>query len=115
MCLDDPAIYSILQTPEKTFFLDMVAAFFIAVCDLFYPMITRNMLNDYIPNRQLRLLLIFSTALIAIYFIKMLLSYFVQYYGHMVGVYMQADMRKGFIPAIYRNCLFPFLIENETR
>ena len=79
---------------KKLFFLDMVAAFFIAVCDLFYPMITRNMLNDYIPNRQLRLLLIFSAALIAIYFIKMLLSYFVQYYGHMVGVYMQADMRR---------------------
>ena len=30
---------------KKLFFLDMVAAFFIAVCDLFYPMITRNMLT----------------------------------------------------------------------
>lgn len=98
---------------KKLFFLDMVAAFFIAVCDLFYPMITRNMLNDYIPNRQLRLLLIFSTALIAIYFIKMLLSYFVQYYGHMVGVYMQADMRRDLFRHLQK-LPFSFFDENET-
>lgn len=98
---------------KKLFFLDMVAAFFIAVCDLFYPMITRNMLNDYIPNRQLRLLLIFSAALIAIYFIKMLLSYFVQYYGHMVGVYMQADMRRDLFRHLQK-LPFSFFDENET-
>ncbi len=98
---------------KKLFFMDMAAAFFIAVCDLFYPMITRSMLNDYIPNRQLRLLLLFSAALVAIYFIKMLLSYFVQYYGHMVGVYMQADMRRDLFRHLQK-LPFSFFDENET-
>ncbi|MDD3192711.1 MAG: ABC transporter ATP-binding protein [Oscillospiraceae bacterium] len=98
---------------KKLFFWDMVAAFFISVCDLFYPIITRNMLNDYIPNRQMRLLLIFSIALVAIYFIKMLLNYFVQYYGHMVGVYMQADMRRDLFRHLQK-LPFSFFDENET-
>ncbi len=79
---------------KKMFLLDMLAAFLISVCDLVYPMITRNMLNEYIPNQKLRLLVMSALILLLIYMIKMLLTYFVSLYGHMVGVNMQADMRK---------------------
>ena len=41
--------------PHKTlFFLDMGAALLTAVCDLFYPIITRTILNDYLPTQILR-------------------------------------------------------------
>lgn len=79
---------------RKMFFLDMTAAFFVAVCDVFYPIITRNILNDFIPNQKLSFLIAAIVALLTIYTIKMGLQYFVQYYGHLVGVNMQADMRK---------------------
>lgn len=72
----------------------MLAAFFIAIGDLFYPIITRSILNDYIPNKEVNLVIVFSLVLLGIYVIKMILSYFVQYYGHLVGVYMQANMRR---------------------
>ena len=39
------------------FAMDMFCALLMAIADLFYPMITRNIMNDYIPNRQLRLIL----------------------------------------------------------
>ncbi|MEG1526744.1 MAG: ABC transporter ATP-binding protein [Erysipelotrichaceae bacterium] len=100
--------------PHRLLFtLDMIAAFFVAVCDLFYPMITRNMLNDYIPNKNIKLLLTFALVLIGIYILKMLLGYFVQYYGHLVGVYMQADMRKEVFSHLQK-LPFSYYDEHET-
>ena len=81
--------------PERRLFAaDMLCAFMLAACDLIYPEITRSMLNDYIPNRKLQTLIILAGILLAIYALKFCLNYFVQYYGHMVGVRMQAAMRR---------------------
>ena len=79
---------------RKLFALDMLCSFLLSICDLFYPMITRSMLNDYIPNKKLRVLILWGIILLVIYLIKMGFKYFIQYFGHVVGVRMQADMRK---------------------
>ncbi|MBR6594098.1 MAG: ABC transporter ATP-binding protein [Clostridia bacterium] len=79
---------------KKLFAADMLCAFLLAACDLFYPEITRSMLNDYIPNGNLRLLVILAGVLLGIYLLKLGLNYFVQYYGHVMGVRMQAEMRR---------------------
>ena len=79
---------------KKIFFLDILAAFIVSACDLVYPMMTRTLVNDSIPNKNIRMLLIFAVALLAIYLIKAACGYFMQYYGHVMGVYMQGDMRK---------------------
>ena len=76
------------------FCLDMLCALCLSGCDFLYPMITRTMIDDYIPNKKLSLLLIWAAVLAGIYFVKMALAYFIQYYGHIVGVRMQADMRR---------------------
>lgn len=79
---------------KKLFILDLLAAFLVATCDLVYPMITRNIINDVIPNKQIRLLFVFAIVLTLIFLVKAGLNYFMQYWGHVVGVRMQADMRK---------------------
>lgn len=79
---------------KKLFAIDMFCAFLVSICDLFYPMITRNIINDYVPNQNLRLLVVWSITLIFIYALKLVLNYFIQYWGHVVGARMQADMRK---------------------
>ena len=78
---------------KKLFILDLLAAFLVSACDLFYPMITRNIINDVIPNKQIKLLFVFAIVLTLIFLIKAGLNYFMQYWGHVVGVRMQADMR----------------------
>ncbi len=98
---------------RRLFMLDMIAAFIIAICNLFYPIITRNIINDYIPNKQLELLIVFAGVLFFIYILKMLLSYFVQYYGHLVGVYMQADMRRQMFRHLQK-LPFSYYDEHET-
>ncbi|EIW6614930.1 ABC transporter ATP-binding protein [Clostridium perfringens] len=79
---------------KKLFILDLLEAFLVSACDLFYPMITRNIINDVIPNKQIKLLFVFAIVLTLIFLIKAGLNYFMQYWGHVVGVRMQADMRR---------------------
>ena len=79
---------------KKLFILDLLAAFLVSACDLFYPMITRNIINDVIPNKQIKLLFVFAIVLTLIFLIKAGLNYFMQYWGYVVGVRMQADMRR---------------------
>ncbi len=78
---------------KKIFILDMLASFFIACLGMLYPITTRVMLNDLIPNKNYKMIYIFGFILLITYIIRMLLRYFVQYYGHIMGVKMQAQMR----------------------
>lgn len=73
--------------------LDMLAAFLVAMIGVVYPIVTRTMLNDFIPQKQYTLIIIFGSVLLGLYLVKMLLNYFIQYQGHIIGVKMQARMR----------------------
>lgn len=98
---------------RRLFFADLFFAFLLAVCDLFYPMIAKNIINEYVPDRNLRLLLIWSAVLLGIYVVKAGFNYFVNYYGHIVGVRMQADMRRDVFGRLQR-LPFSFFDENKT-
>ena len=98
---------------KKIFFLDLLAAFFISVCDLFYPILTRSILYDFIPNRKLKVIFLFLVILFFIYVIKMLLNYFVGFYGHVVGVKIQADMRRDLFKHI-QNMPISYFDKNQT-
>lgn len=75
------------------FALDMLASLLISVIGMVYPIVTNRMLNDLIPNRLYREIVLAGLVVLALYVIRMLLRYFVQYYGHIIGVRMQAQMR----------------------
>ena len=98
---------------KKMFFLDLLAAFFISICDLFYPILTRSILYDFIPNRKLKVIFLFLVILFFIYVIKMLLNYFVGFYGHVVGVKIQADMRRDLFKHI-QNMPISYFDKNQT-
>ncbi len=78
---------------KKLFALDMGASLLVALIGIVYPVVTRRMLNDLIPNRNYQMIILFGLLLLAIYVVRMLLNYFIQYQGHMMGTYMQAQMR----------------------
>ncbi len=77
----------------KIFVLDMLASMVVALIGIVYPMITRKMLDEYIPNEQYKTIILAGLLLLGIYIIRMFLRYFIQYYGHVMGVRMQAEMR----------------------
>ena len=78
---------------KKIFVLDMLAALAVAMIGIVYPIITRKMLNELIPDRNYRLIIFFGLMLLGLYLVRMMLNYFIQTYGHVMGVRMQAQMR----------------------
>ena len=75
------------------FAMDMLAALFISVIGMVYPIVTNKMLNDLIPNKLYTEIIIAGIIVLVLYVIRMLLRYFVQYYGHLIGTKMQGQMR----------------------
>ena len=73
--------------------LDMGASLIVALISIVYPIITRTMLNDLIPNQNYQMIVVSGLALFGIYLVRKMLNYFIQYQGHMMGVRIQAQMR----------------------
>ncbi len=96
-----------------TFTLDMLASLVVAGVGIIYPMMTRVMLNDYIPNKEYNNIIMFGVGLLIIYVVRLLLNYFIQYQGHMVGVKMQAQMRRDMFSHL-QTLPYKFYDDNET-
>ena len=78
---------------KKMLMLDLLASLLISVIGMVYPIVTRNMLNVYIPQKMYSTIVVAGLTVLVLYIIRMLLRYFVQYYGHLIGVGMQSQMR----------------------
>ncbi len=76
-----------------TFLMDMFCAFIFAAGGLCYPILSRPILNTFIPNADTKSIVIYCAALLGVYIVRTLTDYFVCYYGHSMGVRMQARMR----------------------
>ena len=98
---------------KKLFIIDLICSFIVSVCNMFYPMIARNIMNDYVPNENLRLLIVWAIVLAVIYIVKCILTYVVGYWGHVLGVRIQGDMRTDLFRHI-ETLPFSYFDENKT-
>lgn len=100
--------------PHKFMFaMDMLASLLISLIGMVYPIVTRKMLNDYIPNKMYKYIIVAGLIVLGLYAARMFLRYFVQYYGHMIGTAMQAQMRKDLFDHLEK-LPFSFYDEHET-
>jgi ATP-binding cassette subfamily B protein len=97
----------------RLFILDMISAVMISLIGLVYPIIAKNIINKYIFDETPRRLIIFSAVLLGLYLLKMLFNYIVSYYGHVVGVRMQADMRRDLFKK-YESLPFSYFDNHKT-
>ncbi|MBO4338663.1 MAG: ABC transporter ATP-binding protein [Clostridia bacterium] len=95
------------------FSMDMLASVAISLLGMVYPVMTNKMLNDFIPNKNYRYIIVSGLCVLALYFLRMLLRYFVQYQGHMVGTLMQKQMRTELFTHIEK-LPFSFFDDHET-
>lgn len=73
---------------------DMLCALGVALCNLIYPKLTGAIIDTYIPDRNVRAILIFAAALLLLYIGKKWMNCFIQDYGHRMATDIQADMRR---------------------
>lgn len=85
---------SYYKNHRKVFIWDMISAFLMSGIDLLYPIATRAVLNDFIPNKDIDMIIYIGLALFFIYLFRTRLSFYVTYNGHIMGTFIQRDMRK---------------------
>ena len=95
------------------FVFDMVSAVIVAAAGLFYPMIVKSIINEYVYDDAPTRLITWSLILLGIYATKAFFEYVVGYYGHIVGVRMQADMRRDLFRK-YESLPFSYFDNHKT-
>ncbi len=97
----------------RLFALDMVCALMIALVDLAFPMVTRYALNTYLPGKLYNAFFLLIGAITLGYMLRAVMSYIVSYFGHFMGVLMEADMRRDIFTQLQR-LSFRFYDHNRT-
>ncbi len=95
------------------FAIDLICAFIISALNLVYPYLTKEIINNYVPNKLLAMLLASAGFLLGFYAIKAALNFILTYWGHVVGVRIQADMRKELF-AHLQKLPFAYFDDNKT-
>lgn len=80
--------------PHKVlFYIDIIAAIIASLLSIVFPTVTRKLIKDTIPDRDIRMIIIFFAVLLLIWIGKAILNYIRVKWGHILGVRMEADMR----------------------
>jgi len=79
---------------KKLFILDISAAVLIALLDLVTPRFSNYLISSLIPSQNVSLLLKWSLIIAMVFSVRVSLQYVVEYWGHVLGVKMEYDMRK---------------------
>lgn len=96
------------------FLLDMFCALVVALCNLVYPRIASNIVEGFeTGNTDIDNVIRSALFLAAVYVVKAICQYIVGYYGHMVGVKMQADMRRDLFMK-YERLPFSYFDDHKT-
>lgn len=75
------------------FIVDSLAAIFMAALNIIFPLITRDFIDDYIPNEQLQTIFILGGVLVLLYILRLVCNFIVNYWGHVMGTRIERDMR----------------------
>lgn len=97
----------------KLFIFDMICALLVACIDLIFPVITKRALNEYIPSSNLRILLILGLVLLSIYVFRFILNYLIGYYGHVMGIRLETDMRRDLFKK-FQNLDYQYFDDKKT-
>lgn len=94
--------------------LDMTAAVIVALCNLVYPRIAQNIIKEFESgSRILDTIILSALVLLGVYLIKALCQYIIGYYGHVIGVRMQRDMRSDLFRK-YERLPFSYFDDHKT-
>jgi ATP-binding cassette subfamily B protein len=97
----------------KLFAFDLICALMIAVIDLIFPLVSRRAMQNYLPDKAFSAFFAVMAILVAAYILRAGLQYFVGYWGHVLGVYMEADMRKDLFSHL-QTLPYSFFDKNRT-
>lgn len=77
---------------KKLLILDLVCVLFMSLVDIVFPFLTRFIING--NAKTVDILIYIGISLIVLYSFRYLLAYIIGYYGHVLGIRIETDMRQ---------------------
>lgn len=97
----------------KLFALDMVCALCICLVDLAFPVASRFAMQTLLPQQAFRAFFAVMAVLAGAYVLKGFFYFIITYWGHLLGVRMEADIRRDLF-AHMQELSFSFYDKNRT-
>ena len=97
----------------KLFVGDMICALIVALVDTVFPMMSKYTLDSIIPTFELSLLLKMILIMTLMYIVRAVAFWFINYWGHVFGTKVEADMRRDIFSHI-ENQDFAFFDNHRT-
>jgi ATP-binding cassette subfamily B protein len=105
--------FSYYRPYKGLFLLDFTCAVIAGVLELGFPLAVNQFVDKLLPGKDWSLIMWACVALLAIYVLNTVLQYVVTYWGHMLGINIETDMRKKLFDHIQK-LSFRFFDNNKT-
>jgi len=105
--------FSYFGPHKKLFIIDMCCAFFVAVVDIAFPLVSRFAMYELLPGKIYHTFFIVMVIMLCAFAIRAVFYYLITYVGHTFGIRVEADIRED----LYRHFQvldFDFYDKNRT-
>ncbi|WP_341300404.1 ABC transporter ATP-binding protein [Lysinibacillus sp. FSL H8-0500] len=86
--------FSYYQPYKGLFLVDFGCAILAGLLELAFPLVVNLFIDDLLPDGKWDLIIWASLGLLALYTLNTVLLYIVNYWGHMLGIHIETDMRR---------------------
>ncbi|KYG90218.1 ABC transporter ATP-binding protein [Metasolibacillus sp. FSL H7-0170] len=86
--------FSYYKPYKGLFILDFSCAILVALIELAFPLVLNKVIDDILPDGELKWIIMVSLLLFGLYIVNSIFHFIVSYWGHMLGINIETDMRK---------------------
>ena len=105
--------YSYYIPHKKLFIIDFSSAIIVALLELAFPLAVQWFIDSLLRSENWSAIVSVSIALLVLYIISTFLQYIVNYWGHMLGINIETDMRKQLFQHVQKQS-FKFFDNTKT-
>ena len=86
--------FSYYKPYKRLFLIDFMCAIISAVLELIFPIAVNRVIDEVLPDGNLKMIIMFSVLLFTMYLFNMWMNYIVVALGHEFGINVETDMRR---------------------
>ncbi|MDD1503292.1 ABC transporter ATP-binding protein [Lysinibacillus sp. CNPSo 3705] len=86
--------FSYYKPYKGLFILDFSCAILVALIELAFPIVLNKVIDDILPDGELKWIIMASLLLFVLYIFNSIFHFIVSYWGHMLGINIETNMRR---------------------
>lgn len=98
---------------KKLFILDMSCAFIVAAIDVAFPLVSRYVMYDLLPDKLYQAFFTIMAIVTAAFVLRACMNFIITYWGHQFGIRVEADIRRD-LYLHFQELDFDFFDKNRT-